>query len=267
MTLVALSANILMEKNASGSVACPASSMEVRQKWPLGIPISERISAETQVVTITLKLFIITIGGTETFGNTNANGLTISGIWCLNWHGATTPNSSSGFIPAASLSVIRSAAELLGAHARILALGRLCTSCRILLTIVIVFPVPGLRSKIALASKSSRGGEATYSPKTTKGGDPARWLTIQLPAPSCAGLPLISRLNKLIRISLDLGFRICFETGNRMRSSVKKVFIASCWRLTGIQFNMNLIWYHWVGLHPKGMWKRSPTSACHTTRT
>jgi len=169
---VAVSANILMETNASGSVACPASSMKMRQKWPLGIPIPERIAAETQVVTITLKLFNFAIAGTEKwpFGNANVNGLTASGIWSLNRDGATTRSSSSDFRSAASLSVIRSAAELLGAHARILALGRLCTSCRILSTIVIVFPVPGLRSKIALALKSSIKRKANVRSKNYKGG-------------------------------------------------------------------------------------------------
>ena len=71
-----------------------------------------------------------------------------------------------------SLCAMRSAAELLGAHARIRAFGSRSRSWLIASTIVTVLPVPGLHVMLSDQRKGTKRS-VTYGPNTTNGALPA----------------------------------------------------------------------------------------------
>lgn len=83
----------------------------------------------------------------------------------------------------ASFSAMRSAAELLGAQAKILVSGFWRSSCRIPSTMVTVFPVPGLEN--ALGDDSDQ-----KSVKCLRAENAERWGTLRKPQDGRDGLHL-----------------------------------------------------------------------------
>ena len=75
ITLVSIPAIVLMGTIISVSVPCPASSMNMCEKWPCGNPTQYGIEAEKQVLTTTRYFFNVSTGGTENMSpSRNENG-------------------------------------------------------------------------------------------------------------------------------------------------------------------------------------------------
>ena len=93
---------ILMLTKASGSMACPASSIKMWVKCPRANPISETMAAETQVDMTTLNAFILGMMGTEKCPSSwvYVYSLTASGTWFKDWEGATSRKGWSRLRPA-----------------------------------------------------------------------------------------------------------------------------------------------------------------------
>ena len=64
-TRVFVEATALIAVSASGSAACPASSMKMCVKWPLGMPMLYAKDALPHVVTMTLYVFRVSTDGKE----------------------------------------------------------------------------------------------------------------------------------------------------------------------------------------------------------
>ena len=101
--------------------------------------------AETQVETMTLKCLILIIGTPKWIPSLRyVYGKTSSGTCNLCRDGAMNRKSLSLFKTEHNFVTIRSAAELLGAHARMRAAGFAPRTCRMASIIVLVLPVPKL---------------------------------------------------------------------------------------------------------------------------
>ena len=115
-------------------------------------------------------------------------------------------------------SAIRSVAELLGAQARMRALGSLSKIWRIASIMVTVFPVPGLQE---ISNLHSEKESMAYGPNTTNGGLPGSKLRMAVTASLCISLSLSRRLIGLSnRISFSEGLRflmMCASKGKRRR--------------------------------------------------
>jgi hypothetical protein len=111
---------------------------------------------------------------------------------------------------------MRSAAELLGAHARMRAVRLRCSSWRIASTTVTVLPVPGLRkATLTLQLTLERKSMKTYGPKITNGTELGSMPTMSETARSCGGFLAISGLTGVM--SGAPGFGKATESGKRMR--------------------------------------------------
>lgn len=130
----------------SGSMHCPASSTNMWLKCPRFTPRPCGTPPDIHVDTMTLKPLSRSSDGIAKtpFPLINEKSLRLSGSLLHSLEAAFNLKSSVG-PKTSSLWAIKSAAELLGAHARILTSGLLARSCLIASTTVIVLPVPGLR--------------------------------------------------------------------------------------------------------------------------
>lgn len=135
----------------SGSLACPASSTNICVKCPFCMPIPYMTDAETQVETTTLEAINSSFRGTENvpseFSLEKSWSLVGRVSFCL--VGAFIRKSSRLERKRLRRSAMMSAALLLGAHARIFAVGWLVRTWRIASTRTTVLPVPGLVTRKA----------------------------------------------------------------------------------------------------------------------
>ncbi len=132
---------------------------------------------------------------------------------------------------------------MLGAQARIRALGLVRMICKMASTTVTVFPVPGLDHKqvvLALVVVNITRHH-THGPKIMNGTVPGRRRRMRSIAWRCLAFVSMRRLTAIHGMA-GAASKICVANGRSRRPGAKAVSSAWCCRLRGKRFNLNLMW-------------------------